>query len=489
MAQEENNQNTNRILAILYVIPIPLLAIAVVGIFSTYNYYNILRYVVFVVCLAVLLIGWLSKDMPEKEPLGFVVANILIAVTYNPFAPLSLFRGAWVVIDLVVLIYFIVRVYMRRKDLYGGDFSSLDDMWLLHRLFKVIKQQHSHAQMNGNNIIIPSSITLIFKSTGRRVVFFSVYVSSGQVFLNLLANIPFLCSDVLPRENFEKTVDTFFKVNIYELQHVMSEDTLTLFHVLKQEPFRRSVTTRDCFNRFSKMSMEAFQNFVSSYNSPLYNRLWPKNTAMPEHVNKIGEKLVIPVFPERAVANEPVKPMIKTDSECRATTLSDCDPVAKMKSDPPGFWPVTSLFSAYLKQNKDYYLRKFSHAEGSNFSAFWLGGFWLFYRKMVVLGFVYLVLLLGAYIINIFIPYVGLILGLILHIVLGLTANNFYRRHVVQKIDRLRGGSYEAAIKNLRAQPDTSLLLFFVGWVVWFLMVFVAVFLIDLLIAMIGVYA
>lgn len=213
-----------------------------------------------------------------------------------------------------------------------------------------------------------------------------------------------------------------------------------------------------------------------------------------------GNKIDRPDYPEAGVANEPIQPYVTPDTE-REPSLSDHsteDALARARSSindqpkeehPPGFWPVTSLFSAYLKQNKDYYLRKFSNLDGSNSSAFWLGGFWLFYRKMVVEGFLYLLLLLGAYIVNMFIPYVGLIVGLILRIVLGLTANKFYRRHVVQKIYRLRGGSYEAAIINFRAQKDTSLLLFFAGLVVWFLMVFVAVFLIDLLIAMIGVYA
>jgi hypothetical protein len=118
MSAEENSQNTNRILAILYVIPIPFLAIAIAGISSTYDFYVVLRYVVFIVCLAVLLIGWVPKDMRSKEPAGIIVANVLIAVTFNPFDPLYLFRGAWVVIDLVAFIYFIFRFYIKRKDAY-----------------------------------------------------------------------------------------------------------------------------------------------------------------------------------------------------------------------------------------------------------------------------------------------------------------------------------------------------------------------------------
>lgn len=118
MSAEENNPNINRILAILYVIPIPFLAIAVVGISSTYNFYVVLRYVVFIACLAVLLIGWLPRDMRSNATPGIIVPSVLFAVTFNPFFPLYLFREAWVVIDLMALIYLIFRFYMMRKDVY-----------------------------------------------------------------------------------------------------------------------------------------------------------------------------------------------------------------------------------------------------------------------------------------------------------------------------------------------------------------------------------
>ncbi|NLG16671.1 MAG: hypothetical protein GX556_05000 [Fibrobacter sp.] len=121
MSAEEDKPNINRIHAILYVIPVPFLAIAVVGISSTYDFYVVLRYVVFFVCLAVLLIGWIPKDMRSKEPAGIIIANVLIAVTFNPFVPLYLFRGAWVVIDLVAFIYFIFRFYIKRKDAYSEN--------------------------------------------------------------------------------------------------------------------------------------------------------------------------------------------------------------------------------------------------------------------------------------------------------------------------------------------------------------------------------
>jgi len=172
-----------------------------------------------------------------------------------------------------------------------GVIKFFDDMWLLQRLFKMIKQQHPSAQISERVITVPSNILYSNESTGVQVVYFSVFVCNEEVFFNLMADIPFFCSDVLPRENFERTVDKFILVNIYELQHVISEDTLTLFHVLKQEPFRRSITTRNCFNRFSELSMEALQSFLFLYNNPLYNHLWPNNTTTPEYVNKIKKKI------------------------------------------------------------------------------------------------------------------------------------------------------------------------------------------------------
>lgn len=352
----------------------------------------------------------------------------------------------------MALLYFFIRFFAGRKDALAGITALLDDdMWILKRLFKLIKQQHPDAQLSGQKIFIPLSFPLNNKSTELPAVFFSVYVRSGQVFLSLIANIPFLCSDALPRESFKTTVELFLKIDKYEFQHVISEDTLTLFHVLKQDLFRRSVTTRDCFNRFSETSMYVLQGFILLYNNPLYDRLWLNGPTMPEHKKRT--------------------------------------PVPEKEEQPSGTLDATSLISMYLKQNKDYYLRKFAKSDGSNFSAFWLGGFWFFYRKMVMQGFIYLVLLLGAYIVNMFFPYFGLIIGFILHVVLGLTANNIYRKHISKKIDRLRVGDNKAVKDGLFKQKDTSLLLFFAGWVVWVVMVYVTNVVLYILIEMIRVFA
>jgi len=71
--------------------------------FFPYGYYTLLR---FVVCgTGAYVAYWLLVE--EKRHIGFL--SILIAVLFNPFIPIYLYKELWIGIDLLVAIFLALR--------------------------------------------------------------------------------------------------------------------------------------------------------------------------------------------------------------------------------------------------------------------------------------------------------------------------------------------------------------------------------------------
>jgi len=69
-----------------------------------YGYYTLLRWVV---CISAVFSAWVSKELEKKS---WLVLMAIIALLFNPIAPIHLDKGTWVVIDFIVAILFFVSI-------------------------------------------------------------------------------------------------------------------------------------------------------------------------------------------------------------------------------------------------------------------------------------------------------------------------------------------------------------------------------------------
>ena len=66
----------------------------------SYGYYTLLRWVV---CLSAILSAWAFKELGKRS---WLLLMAIIALLFNPIAPVYLDKGTWVVIDFIVAILF-----------------------------------------------------------------------------------------------------------------------------------------------------------------------------------------------------------------------------------------------------------------------------------------------------------------------------------------------------------------------------------------------
>ena len=86
------------------VIVIVMLLLAIPDIWP-YGYYIVLRWVV---TASALFLIWISYELKK----GFwLFLMIIVAILFNPLAPIHFNKEAWVVIDFVVAILFLVTIY------------------------------------------------------------------------------------------------------------------------------------------------------------------------------------------------------------------------------------------------------------------------------------------------------------------------------------------------------------------------------------------
>jgi hypothetical protein len=76
-----------------------------------YDYYTLLR---FVVCGVSAYGAYLFYSIGKQT---WVWIFIVIAVLFNPFAPIYLSKATWVFIDLIVALVYIVSLFFLKRDL------------------------------------------------------------------------------------------------------------------------------------------------------------------------------------------------------------------------------------------------------------------------------------------------------------------------------------------------------------------------------------
>lgn len=97
-----SNQNNHSWLWLPTGIACASAAYAALGHPSEYGFYVLAR--ITVTIAAVLLAVYLGKSSKE----GMCVACVVTAVVFNPFVPLPLGRGIWVLLDLIAIVFLIV---------------------------------------------------------------------------------------------------------------------------------------------------------------------------------------------------------------------------------------------------------------------------------------------------------------------------------------------------------------------------------------------
>lgn len=63
-----------------------------------YGYYQIIRWVVSITGVSV------AHEAYQKKLMGWAVTMIIVAILFNPIAPIYLAKGTWILIDIVVAI-------------------------------------------------------------------------------------------------------------------------------------------------------------------------------------------------------------------------------------------------------------------------------------------------------------------------------------------------------------------------------------------------
>ena len=71
-----------------------------------YGYYQLLRWVV---CASGAYIAFMAYDLKKTF---FIWSMAIIAVLFNPLAPIHLDKDTWVVIDVVVALFFIGSIFV-----------------------------------------------------------------------------------------------------------------------------------------------------------------------------------------------------------------------------------------------------------------------------------------------------------------------------------------------------------------------------------------
>ncbi|MFA5360675.1 MAG: DUF6804 family protein [Candidatus Paceibacterota bacterium] len=87
------------------IIVIVMLLLAIPSGIWPYGYYQILRWVV---TGAALFILWITYELKKKTWLWIMG---VIAILFNPIAPIYLDKGTWVVIDLIVAALFLISIF------------------------------------------------------------------------------------------------------------------------------------------------------------------------------------------------------------------------------------------------------------------------------------------------------------------------------------------------------------------------------------------
>ncbi len=95
------NHKINQWLQIILPIAGIMLLLGMLPIFP-YAYYQFLRWLTTIAALLLI-----SKYL-KTERKSLVIVSSLIAIAFNPIAPIYLERGIWMLIDLVVAIFFLV---------------------------------------------------------------------------------------------------------------------------------------------------------------------------------------------------------------------------------------------------------------------------------------------------------------------------------------------------------------------------------------------
>jgi hypothetical protein len=108
------------------------------------------------------------------------------------------------------------------------------------------------------------------------------------------------------------------------------------------------------------------------------------------------------------------------------------------------------LLRAFVGEKFDYYNKQWEKELTFNFAAFFLGGFWLLYRKMYLVFFLTYFLLYGTA--------TGYVLTAIAWIMLGLTANKIYYFHVAAKVNKIEETKKEIQMNFAIQKGGTSFL-------------------------------
>ena len=96
--KEKNNKDLIRNKNIASKISAVMLLIAIFPL--PYGYYTLLRWVV---CLSAIFSAWVANELKKKS---WLLLMTVIALLFNPIAPVHLDKGTWVIIDLIVAILF-----------------------------------------------------------------------------------------------------------------------------------------------------------------------------------------------------------------------------------------------------------------------------------------------------------------------------------------------------------------------------------------------
>jgi hypothetical protein len=97
---------------LLWLVPIALLLIALLSL--PYYYYQLMRWAI-CGCSAYLAYqhykekggGFRRVTRSEANAIRFTIIFIVIAIVYNPIEPIHLFREAWIVINIITVVFFL----------------------------------------------------------------------------------------------------------------------------------------------------------------------------------------------------------------------------------------------------------------------------------------------------------------------------------------------------------------------------------------------
>lgn len=96
MKEAIQNKNTaskiSAVILLIAILPLP------------YGYYTLLRWVV---CLSAIFSAWVFGGLEKKSWLFLMT---VIALLFNPIAPVHLDKGTWVIIDFIVAILFLTSI-------------------------------------------------------------------------------------------------------------------------------------------------------------------------------------------------------------------------------------------------------------------------------------------------------------------------------------------------------------------------------------------